>query len=176
MRYVVVVGIYPGNMVVLPIYTNSGRGAQCKDELYQLTAMSLWHPSQENDSAVYNLLTKERLLTEGYLTMRPGAHVQLTEPMSVNYKTYVKPHGFLQEESKALLKRRYLPAVQMGFIRNTEKEPTRQTDFFKAEVKKDKIIPPGDPRLARSTQNMNTSQSAPPSSVNGAVAPSRAQS
>lgn len=113
-RYAVVIAVYATRMIALPIYSSYSKGVTNKDDDYKLTAMSIYNPIQRNDAQVTSLLTPERLTVKGLKLMNPGSHVNLTEPLTIHYRSYLSPCDFLTETSTTLIRRRYKQALEMS--------------------------------------------------------------
>ena len=121
-RYAVIVAIYPTRMIVLPMYSCHQNGIKYKNADYQLTAMSIMSPDEDRPACLDpKRLTKERLLNAGDTRFDAGSHINLNEPMSVNYGWRIRYKDCLSQRSRDLLLKRYAMVHKMAWQEDQRK-------------------------------------------------------
>lgn len=112
-RPAVIVALYQERMTVLPIYTCKGNGVTYKPNHYKTTAISVAHPSILGGSSA-QYLTEEVLLIDGGWKGKEGQHINLNEPVSINYTWPIVKKSQLDKASGGILYKRYRAAHYMG--------------------------------------------------------------
>lgn len=112
-RFAVVVKIYRSRMIVLPVYSCQGNGLDRKPDDYKLTAVSIWNPGN-NGEEYTSKLAPLCVKVQGKKTMKPGAHISLTEPVLVDYQYHIDKVDCLDPESTKKLIALYNAAQRLG--------------------------------------------------------------
>ena len=142
-RFAVIVAIYETRLIVLPVYSCSGRGVSNKSDAYKCMAMSI-SSLNDTDEKVRALLTKEVLFTEPGKRWKAGAHINLNEMMSISYSWPISMGcGTLAEASKVLLKRRFQQVQAMAW-----ESPQSQVNYLENKIRQERG---GDQSAARTS-------------------------
>ena len=132
-RPAVIVSLYQQRMTVLPIYTCNEKGMSRKPDHYKTTAMSIATPLMLNGpSSQY--LTEEVLLVGDTWKCKEGQHVNLNEPVSINYAWPITKRSRLANESLTVLYKRYRTVHHMGMA-----EPVSEHEqYFRRKMQEDR--------------------------------------
>jgi len=133
-RYAIVVAVYCTRMIVLPIFSAQGHGTSHKPAAYNVTAMSVLARSEP---PVAQKVTDNMLYVSGDWQPKEGSHVNLNEPMSVQYAWPLECTDQLQPRSTALLQQRYRIAHNMAFV-----PLFAQESYFRSQLTREPILCP----------------------------------
>lgn len=133
-RYAIVVAVYCTRMIVLPIFSAQGHGTSHKPAAYHVTAMSVLARPKPS---VAQKVTDNVLYISGDWQPREGSHVNLNEPMSVQYAWPLECDDQLQPRSTALLQQRYRIAHNMAFV-----PLFAQESYFRSQLTREPILCP----------------------------------
>ena len=143
-RPAVIVAIYEQRMTVLPIYTCKEKGVSRKPEHYRTTAMSVARSSMLRGSSAQSLTDEVLIIGDGWIG-KPGQHINLNEPVSINYTWPIVKKSRLNKESAVILYKRFRTAHHMG----TAEPYNEHVEYFQRKVLEDKAATRAQqPRLA----------------------------
>ncbi|KAK5945337.1 hypothetical protein PMZ80_002541 [Knufia obscura] len=125
-RPAVVVALYQQRMTVLPCYTCKKNGMTRKPDHYKATAMGV--------NAQY--LTDEVLLIGDTWISEIGQHINLNEPVSINYAWPINKLSRLDKASAATLYKRFRSVHHMG----TTEPVDNHENYFKQKVQEDQLV------------------------------------
>ncbi|KAK5950751.1 hypothetical protein OHC33_008134 [Knufia fluminis] len=133
-RPAVVVALYQQRMTVLPCYTCKKNGLTRKPDHYKTTAMSIAHPGTLiGPQSQY--LSEEVLLIDDNWKVEIGQHINLNEPVSINYAWPITKLSRLNKESAAALYKRFRIVHHMGTVEPVD----NHENYFRRKMQEDQL-------------------------------------